>query len=89
MANLPSGTVTFLFTDIEGSTQLLREHRDGYAGLLADHRRAIRTAVAAHGGVEMGALGDAVFAVFTSASDAVTAATLSAGVVTLRHAASS
>jgi predicted ATPase/class 3 adenylate cyclase len=74
MADLPSGTVTFLFTDVEGSTRLLREHGDGYAALLAEQRRAIRAAVGAHGGVEMGTEGDAVFAVFARAADAVAAA---------------
>ena len=48
---LPSGVVTLLFTDIEGSTRLLRELGDDYAGALADHRRRIREACAAHGGV--------------------------------------
>src|SRR3954447_14802052 len=51
MSELPSGTVTFLFTDVEGSTRLLREHGDGYAELLAAHRTAIRATVAANGGV--------------------------------------
>src|SRR6185312_397822 len=74
MAELPSGTVTFLFTDVEGSTRLLQAHGDGYAELLADHRRAIRAALRAHGGVEMGTEGDAVFAVFATAGDAVAAA---------------
>jgi class 3 adenylate cyclase len=41
---LPAGTVTFLFTDVEGSTRLLREHGAGYADLLAEHRRALREA---------------------------------------------
>ena len=74
MSELPSGTVTFLFTDVEGSTRLLLEHGDAYAALLSEHRRAIRTAVSAHGGVEMGTEGDAVFVAFTRAADAVAAA---------------
>jgi predicted ATPase len=75
VSELPSGTVTFLFTDVEGSTRLLREHGDGYAALLAAHRRTIRAAIAAHGGVETGTVGDAMFAVFERAADAVAAAT--------------
>ena len=50
MPELPSGTVTFLFTDVEGSTRLLLEHGDAYAALLREHRRAIRGAVARHRG---------------------------------------
>jgi class 3 adenylate cyclase len=73
-AELPFGTVTFLFTDVEGSTRLLREYGDEYAALLADHRRRIRAAIAAHDGVETDAVGDAVFAAFARAPDAVTAA---------------
>ena len=46
MAELPSGTVTFVFTDIEGSTRLLRELGDGYAAALAEHRRVVREAFA-------------------------------------------
>ena len=48
----PSGTVTLVFTDIEGSTRLLQERGDGYAELLAEHRRALRDAFGRHGGVE-------------------------------------
>ena len=50
MADLPAGTVTFLFTDIEGSTRLLHELGDAYAQALAEHRRALREAFARHGG---------------------------------------
>ena len=50
---LPSGTVTFLFTDVEGSTRLLRESAsERYAYELSEHHRAVRQAVAAHSGVE-------------------------------------
>jgi class 3 adenylate cyclase len=52
MPELPSGTVTFLFTDIEGSTGLLHELGDKYAGALAEHRRILRAALSAHDGVE-------------------------------------
>jgi predicted ATPase/class 3 adenylate cyclase len=71
---LPSGTVTFLFTDIEGSTRLLHELGDAYAEALAEHRRALRKAFACHGGVEFGTEGDAFFVVFTRGRDALAAA---------------
>jgi hypothetical protein len=74
MRDLPSGTVTLLFTDIEGSTRLLHELGDGYAAVLDDHRRTLRTAFSAHGGVEVDTQGDASFAAFSRASDAVAAA---------------
>ncbi len=71
----PSGTVTFLFTDIEGSTKLLHElGTDAYAQALAEHRRVLRAAFAAHGGVEVDTQGDALFVAFASAPDAVAAA---------------
>jgi predicted ATPase/class 3 adenylate cyclase len=72
--SLPSGTVTFLFTDIEGSTRLLRELGDEYADVLADHRRALREEFARHGGVEVGTEGDSFFVAFARASDALAAA---------------
>ena len=75
MRDLPAGTVTLLFTDIEGSTLLLRELGDGYAGVLVEHRRALREAFAAHGGVEVDTQGDAFLVVFADASEAVAAAT--------------
>jgi predicted ATPase len=71
---LPSGTVTFLFTDIEGSTRLLRELGEGYAGVLAEHRRVLRDAFVRHGGVEVDTQGDAFFVAFARASDALAAA---------------
>src|SRR5437870_108306 len=74
MRDLPSGTVTFLFTDIEGSTRLLSELGDAYADALADHREALRDAFSAHGGVEVDTQGDAFFVAFARASDAVAAA---------------
>ncbi|MFN2589308.1 MAG: adenylate/guanylate cyclase domain-containing protein [Actinomycetota bacterium] len=73
--DLPSGTVTFLFTDIEGSTRLLHElGPEAYAEALAEHRRALREAFARHHGLEMGTEGDAFFVVFAAADDAVQAA---------------
>src|SRR5919199_4248666 len=74
MADLPSGTVTLLFTDIAGSTQLLRRLGDAYAGVLAAHQRLLREAFAAHGGREVDTQGDAFFVAFPSAVDAVRAA---------------
>jgi predicted ATPase len=72
--DLPTGTVTFLFTDVEGSTRLLRELGDRYARALAEHRRALREAFARHGGVEVDTQGDAFFVAFAKASDALAAA---------------
>src|SRR5712692_192602 len=74
MRELPAGTVTFLFTDIEGSTQLLHELGDAYAEALSEHRRIMRAAFMAHGGVEVDTQGDSFFAVFSSAKEAVAAA---------------
>jgi predicted ATPase/class 3 adenylate cyclase len=73
--DLPSGEVTFLFTDVEGSTRLLKElGPQRYADELAAHRRHVRDAIAAHGGVEVDTQGDAFFVAFSSAADAVAAA---------------
>jgi predicted ATPase/class 3 adenylate cyclase len=74
MTALPQGTVTFLFTDVEGSTRLLQEHAERYADRLAEHRRVLRDAFARHGGVEVDTQGDAFFVAFGKASDAVAAA---------------
>jgi predicted ATPase/class 3 adenylate cyclase len=74
MSRLPSGTITFLFTDIEGSTRLVRELGERYPALLAEHRRRLRAAFERHGGVEIGTHGDAFFVAFESAPDAVEAA---------------
>jgi predicted ATPase len=71
---LPTGTVTFLFTDIEGSTRLLHEIGDDYAAILAEHHRLLREAWARHEGVEVDTQGDAFFVAFARASDAVAAA---------------
>src|SRR5215471_20977813 len=72
--SLPHGTVTLLFTDIEGSTRLLQELGDEYADVLADHRRRLREEFGRHGGVEVGTEGDAFFVAFDKASDALAAA---------------
>ena len=71
---LPTGTVTFLFTDIEGSTRLLAELGDGYAEVLAEHRRVLRDAWGRRDGVEVDTQGDAFFVAFGRASAAVAAA---------------
>jgi len=73
--SLPSGTVTFLFTDIEGSTRLLHElGAERYAEALAEHRRVLREAFAAQGGVEVDTQGDAFFVAFPTAPGALRAA---------------
>jgi DNA-binding NarL/FixJ family response regulator/class 3 adenylate cyclase len=72
--DLPTGTVTFLFTDVEGSTALLRRLKDGYAEVLAQHERLLCEAARAAGGQEFGTQGDAVFFVFRNPKDAVLAA---------------
>ena len=74
MPEIPSGTVTLLFTDIEGSTRLLHELGDAYADALAAHRRVLRQAFARHGGVEVDTQGDAFFVAFAHAEDALAAA---------------
>jgi predicted ATPase len=74
-AELPVGTVTFLFTDIEGSTRLIEAlGEDGYVDALGEHQRVLRTAFAAHGGVEVGTQGDAFLYVFTNPSQGLAAA---------------
>jgi predicted ATPase len=73
--DLPTGTVTFLFTDVEGSTKLLRDlGAEAYADSLAEHRRIVRKACSAEDGVEVDTQGDAFFFVFATASGAVAAA---------------
>ena len=72
---LPRGTVTFLFSDIEGSTDLLRRvGDDAFAAIRADHRRLLRDEFAAHGGREIDTAGDGFFVAFDSARSAVAAA---------------
>ncbi len=74
-SDLPSGTVTFLFTDIEGSTRLLHElGAEAYADALAAHRRILREAFTAQGGVEVDTQGDAFFVAFPTAPGALRAA---------------
>jgi class 3 adenylate cyclase len=71
---LPSGTVTFLFTDVEGSTELLRRLGDGYAAVLGMERRILRDTFGKSGGREIDTQGDAFFFSFTRARDAVAGA---------------
>jgi class 3 adenylate cyclase len=74
MATLPAGTVTFVFSDIEGSTALLKRLGAGYAGLIADHRRIVRDTFGRHQGIEIDTQGDSFFFAFARARDAVAAA---------------
>ena len=74
MADLPSGAVTFLFTDIQGSTRLVKQLRERYPAVLADHQRLLRAAFAAHRGYEVDTQGDSFFIAFSSARDALLAA---------------
>jgi class 3 adenylate cyclase len=71
---LPSGTVTFVFTDIEDSTEHLKRLGDAYTEVLSAHRRIVRDTFGARDGVEIDTQGDAFFYVFRRARDAVTAA---------------
>ena len=74
MEGLPSGTVTFVFTDIEGSTGLLKQLGDAYADVLSEHRRIVRDTFTRLNGVEIDTQGDAFFFAFGRARDAVEAA---------------
>ena len=78
--DLPAGTVTFLFTDVEGSTKLLHSlGAEGYADALAEHRRVIREACAREDGVEVDTQGDAFFFAFPTAPGALVAASAFTG----------
>src|SRR5262245_36507620 len=74
MAELPSGTVTFLFTDLESSTRLWEEHPEAMKGALARHDQMVRSAVETHGGYVVKARGDGFHAAFATAHDAIDAA---------------
>src|SRR5262245_35186807 len=72
---LPVGTGHFLFTDVEGSTRLLRKFgAEAYAHALAEHRRILRETFSAYGGAEVDTQGDAFFVAFTTATGAAQAA---------------
>jgi len=83
--NLPTGTVTFLFTDIEGSTRLMQELGDRYVELQVTHHALLRDAFASNQGRELRTEGDSFFCVFASALDACAAAAAAQGALT-RHA---
>jgi len=74
VSELPTGTVTFLFTDIEGSTQLLGRLGPAYAGALSEHQEIVRAAATAHHGREVDTQGDSFFIAFRRGKDAVAAA---------------
>ena len=74
MPDLPTSTVTMLFSDIEGSTRLLQQQGERYGNLLADYRALLRTHFQQWGGHEVDTQGDAFFVVFPRAVDAVRAA---------------
>lgn len=74
MSELPRGTVTFLFTDVEGSTRLARSLREQWPDVVREHQRLLREAFAAHDGREVDTQGDALFFAFASAHHAVRAA---------------
>ena len=74
MGDFPSGTVTFLFTDVDGSTRLLKQLRERYGDVLAVHRRLLRAVFSEYGGQEIDSQGDAFFVAFGRAKDGVRAA---------------
>ena len=74
VTSLPAGTVTFVFSDVEGSTGLLKRLGERYGEVIAEHRRIVREAFGARGGVEIDVQGDAFFFAFARARDAVAAA---------------
>jgi class 3 adenylate cyclase/tetratricopeptide (TPR) repeat protein len=71
MTGLPGGAVTFLFSDIEGSTRLVKALRDRYPQVLAEHRELVRAAITDHAGYEVDTQGDAFFVAFAAAKQAV------------------
>jgi class 3 adenylate cyclase len=74
MPDLPGGTVTLLFSDVEGSTSLLQRLGERYRAVLEEHHRLLRTAFQAHGGQEVDTQGDSFCIAFARAGDAVAAA---------------
>src|SRR6476469_1231809 len=74
MAELPSGTLTFLFTDLEGSSRLWDEHPDAMRTAVARHDALLRDTVTAHAGAVVKGTGDGMYAAFASPSDALAAA---------------
>src|SRR3712207_3835257 len=74
MPDLPTGTVTFLFTDIEGSTTRWEQHREAMQAALARHDTILREAIEGHSGVVFKTVGDAFYAAFDTAPDTLQAA---------------
>jgi predicted ATPase/class 3 adenylate cyclase len=74
MVSLPTGTVTFLFTDIEGSTRLLQRMGDAYREMLDTHSLILKQAIESHSGIVVSTEGDSFFAVFTTPDDAIASA---------------
>ena len=74
MSALPTGTLTFLFTDIEGSTRLLQRLGGAYPDVLEDHKKRLRAAFSSRDGIEVGTEGDSFFVVFRAAASGVAAA---------------
>jgi class 3 adenylate cyclase len=74
MTALPSGTVTFAFSDVEGSTGLLKRLGERYGEVIGEHRRIVRESFGGHGGVEIDTQGDSFFYAFSRARDAIAAA---------------
>jgi len=85
MSSLPDGTVTFLFTDIEGSTRLLHELGDRYAEVLTAHHRILRYAFSDHAGREVDTQGDSFFVAFAEAESAADAAAESQAKLATQH----
>jgi len=73
MPELPTGTVTFLFTDIEGSTRLWEDHRAAMGVALARHDAIVEEAITSHGGLVFSKMGDGMAAAFASPQDAIAA----------------
>lgn len=74
MPEFPTGTITFLFSDIEGSTPLLEGLGDGYVALLREHNRIFREVIREHEGAEVSTEGDSFFVVFRNPLNAIDAA---------------
>jgi class 3 adenylate cyclase len=74
VSQLPTGTVTLLFSDVDRSTELVKRLGERYGDVLAEHRRLLRRAFEGHGGIEIDTQGDAFFVAFSSARDSVSAA---------------
>src|SRR5579864_1322842 len=85
MLRLPTGTVSFLFTDIEGSTRLLEQHPRDMGTALSRHHDVLREAIEANGGIVFETLGDGVYASFARAGDGVRAAVAGQRAIQAEH----